>query len=257
MNDCHRIKELLVLHAEATLDAAQSREVNAHLAVCATCREEAGTLARIRGWLMDPELFAPEPDYAWQTLPQKLAARAAASTSAKRWLPANFDSFGWALSMAATLVISFGLVWLAHHSAPEPPAMPVASVAPAPGNEAFLKKIQSAYAREATTQYLNECQDLLLNVMRAEKSCKGKMYDVSFEVEQARQLLRRKRMLDVELQSPAIVHAKNLCDELEGFLVNLSTSDKCESPDKMHRMERFIQREKLLLRINVLQSELS
>jgi hypothetical protein len=93
--------------------------------------------------------------------------------------------------------------------------------------------------------------------MRAEKSCEGEKYDVSLEVAQARQLLRRKRMLDAELQSPAVAHAKSLCDELEGLLVNLSTSDRCESPDRVHRMERFIEREKLLLRINVLQSELS
>ena len=254
MNSCAKYREQFVLHMEGELDEARSRAVSEHLAVCEACREERGALAKVRGWLMDPELFSPAADLAWQSLPQRIAERANSISPAKRWLPSNFGSLGWALSMAATVVLCFGLVWWANRTAPEPP---VAATAPAPGNEAFLGKLQSAYAREATFQYLNECQDLLLNVMRAEKSCEGEMYDVSLEVAQARQLLRRKRMLDVELQSPAVTHAKNLCDELEGFLVNLSTSDRCESPDRVHRMERFIKREKLLLRINVLQSELS
>ena len=257
MNNCNQIRELLVMHTEAALDEIHERDVIDHLAGCAACRNEAAAIGKVRAWLKDSELFSPTVDYSWQALPERLTTRAKSVASAKRWLPANFGSIGWAASLAATAVLCFGLIWLTHRT---PPYQPVAALAPAvaaPGNEAFLKKMQSAYAREATAQYLSECQDLLLNIMRAEKSCKGEKYDVSVEVAQARQLLGRKRMLDAELESPSVVHAKSLCDELEGFLVNLSTSDKCESPDKMHRMERFIQRERLLLRINVLQSELS
>ena len=254
MNSCAKCREQLVLHIEGELGEAESRVVSEHLVVCEACREERKTLAKVRGWLTDPGLFSPEEDLVWQSLPQRMAGRAGSFRPAKRWLPSNFGSPGWAFSMAAAVALCFGLVWWVHRTAPE---QPVAATAPAPGNEAFLGRLQTAYAREATSRYLNECQDLLLHVMRAEKSCAGEMYDVSLEVTQARQLLRRKRMLDAELQSPAVAHAKNLCDELEGFLVNLSTSDRCESPDKVHRMERFIERERLLLRINVLQSELS
>ena len=257
MNNCDQIRELLVMHAEAALDENRERDVIDHLAGCPACRNEAAAIGKVQAWLKDSELFSPTADYSWQTLPERLTTRAKGVASAKRWLPANFGSLGWAASLAAMVVFCFGLIWLTHRT---PPYKSVAAPAPAsaaPGNEAFLKKMQSAYAREATAQYLSECQDLLLNIMRAEKSCESEKYDVSVEVAQARQLLGRKRLLDAELQSPAVVHAKNLCDELEGFLVNLSTSDKCESPDKMHRMERFIQRERLLLRINVLQSELS
>jgi len=254
MNSCEKCREQLVLHIEGELDKTESRAVSEHLEVCEACREERKALTKVRSLLMDPELFSPEADLAWQSLPQRMAQRAGSVSPATRWLPSNYGSLGWALSIAAAAVICFGLVWWAHQTAPQPP---VAAAAPAPGNEAFLGKLQSAYAREATSRYLSECQDLLLQVMRAEKSCEGEKYDVSLEVAQARQLLRSKRMLDAELRSPGVAHAKNLCDELEGFLVNLSTSDRCETPDKVHRMERFINRERLLLRINVLQSELS
>lgn len=254
MSNCDKFKQMLVLHAESALETQQAQEVGAHLAECAACRQEAVEIGRIREWLSDSELFAPESDYAWQILPQTLAARAQAEAAAKRWLPTNFGLRGWVFAFAATLVVCLGLVLLFHRP---PVVAPVAQVTPPPGNEAFLGKIQSAYAREATSQYLGECQDLLINVMRAEKGCNGNMFDVSLEVSRARRLLQRKRMLDADLAAPEVSSARSLCDELEEFLVSLSTSDKCESPDKMRRMERYIKREQLLLRINVLQSELS
>ncbi len=254
MDNCGKIKELLVLHSEDALDAPQSAEVREHLESCPNCKREAGEINQIRAWLADPEIFSPNQDLSWQILPRTLAARAKSLPTVKRWLPANFGSLGWTLSMAATIVLAFGSVWLVNRPRPEPE---VASMATAPGNAAFLGRMQNAYAREATALYLSECQDLLLSLMRAGKNCPGQNYDVSLEVERAQRLLQRKQLLEAELKSPDVERAKPLCDELENFLVNLSTSDRCETLDKMRRMESFIQREQLLLRISLLQSELS
>ncbi len=254
MNDCDKTAELLVLYAEGALEAPQSDAVRAHLALCSRCRQEAGAIGQIREYLTDPELFSPDPNYVWQLLPRTVAARAAKVHSAKWWLPANLGSLGWTLSLAAMTILAFGSIWLLNRPAPQPE---IAAASAAPGNAAFLGKMQIVYAREATAQYLSDCQDLLLTVMRAEKNCQGENYDVSLQVERARRLLQRKQLLNSELRSPHVARAKSLCDELENFLVNLSTSDRCESPEKMRRMESYIQTEQLLLRINLLQSELS
>jgi hypothetical protein len=246
--------ELLVLYAEGELDSPQRDEVRKHLEACMRCRAEVAKIGQIREWLADPGLFAPDTNYAWQLLPRTVAARAKSTARVKWWLPANLGSLGWTLSMAATILLAFGAVWLVNHSAPVPQ---IVATAPAPGNEAFLGKIQTAYAREATARYLSECQDLLLTIMRAGKNCDNENYDVSLEVARARELLQSKQLLESELSSPNVAPAKPLCDELENFLVNLSISDRCESPEKMRRMERFIREQQLLLRINLLQSELS
>ncbi len=254
MHDCGKIKELLVLYSERALDDASCAEVRDHLVTCPGCSREAGEIQEIRRRLADPQLFAPDPDYAWQLLPATLAARARVLGSAKRWLPWNSGSVVWTLSMAATLVLAFGAIWLANRQIPAPEPAPVVA---APGNDAFLHRMQAAYAREATAQYLSECQDLLLTLMRSGRKCQGNNYDVAFEVERAQRLIQRKQLLDSELKSPDIARAKSLCDELENFLVHLSTSSACESPDGMRRMESYIQKQQLLLRINLLQSELS
>ncbi len=255
MNDCERVKDLLVLYAEGEVPPEQKALVEDHLLRCAHCREEASGIERVRRWLGDPELFAPAEDYSWELLPRRLSEKALAPSASKRLLPRRPGLPAWALSLAATLSLICGLVWLMRRQAPEP-AAPVAN-AEAPGNAAFLAKIQSAHVRQMTAQYLAGCEDLLLNVMSAEKDCDGQKYNVAIEVDQARDLLRRKRLLDPELNTPEVAQAKNLCDELETFLINLSTSEKCETSDRLHGIERFIKKEQLLLRINVLQAELS
>jgi hypothetical protein len=117
--------------------------------------------------------------------------------------------------------------------------------------------MRTAYAREATAQYLSSCQDLLLDFVSSDKTCAGDRYDVSFEVTRARQLLDEKRMLDAQLQVPEVAHAKALCDELERFLVGLSMSQDCESDAAVRTMEQFIESKQLLFRIDLMQSGIS
>jgi hypothetical protein len=256
MNDCKSIRELLVLYSENELDAVQRAAVARHLPDCAGCRGELDSIGQVREMLAEPELFAPEPDYAWQILPATLAARAKNVPADGQTFTVKRSSLAWTFAMAATLVLSVGLVWRAHLQTPTPE--PVAGrQSVAPGNDAFLKRLQTAYVREETSKYLVECQDLLLNVVRAEQNCAGDKYDVSLEVVRARELLQRKRLLDPELDAPEVARARDLCDDLESFLVHLSTAEQCETSIGLQNMESFIQRQQLLLRINVLQSELS
>ena len=254
MNECKSIMDALVMHAEGILEAEDARMVDRHLAGCPACREEAERIRAVRAWLHDPELCAPRSDYAWQALPETLAARATAIPGSRaHW---NLGSLGWALSIAASLVLGFGIIYWSYRRAPNP-ASEAAGPAAAPGNAEFLSRIYGAHAREATAGYLSACQDLLVDTLRAESRCSDAGYDVSSEVERARSLLRSKRLLDQELRVPEVAHARGLCDELESFLLDLSTSQKCETPDSMRRMEEHIRKQQLLLRIRVLQGELS
>lgn len=252
MSKCNDIGDLLVLYSERALGEAEHREVEEHLAHCPECQDQARQIDQVRFGLMDPQLFEPEQDLTWQLLPQRLATRVQQAPAHRGWFPVNLGSFGWGLSLAASVLLACGLIWMANRQLPAPEPQIVAS-----GNETVLNRMQSLYAMEVTARYLTDCQDLLVNVVRAEPSCPEEMYDVSLEVVRARELLKRKRMLDAELSLPEVARAKGLCDEIESFLVNLSAAQECETSDELQRMGRFIERERLLLRISLLQSELS
>jgi len=241
----------LVLFAESELSPEESGEIEAHLESCAVCRGELKKFEAVRLALNDPGLFSSGSE-PWDLLPERIAARAVESRGPGRWIPSNFGTWAWAGTLAATLLLVLGVVGRLHQMAP----LPGASRAGA-GNREFVRQLASVYAKEATSRYLADCQDLLLNVMRAEQSCNGEKYDVSMEIERARELLKRKRLLEAELRDPGVARAKELCDELENLLVNMSTAQTCESGDTLRSLERFIQREQLMLRINLVRSELS
>jgi hypothetical protein len=255
MNNCDAVRDLLILFAEQELSPEEHRGVQEHLAQCEACRRELAGIESIRSALSDPDLFLPS-DYAWQSLPRALAARARDMTPVRRWVPSNLGSLGWAASLAASVLLAAGLIQVIkqRHSV-SPPTISHSQLPP--GNEPFLRRMESIYARDATARYLNECQDLLLNLVRVEQSCDRGGHDVSAEVARARELLQQKRMLDAELKTPEVARAKELCDQLENVLVDLSISDHCESSDKLRIMQRTIRKEQLLLRINLLKSELS
>jgi anti-sigma factor RsiW len=61
MDNCIRIKELLVLYAEGVLEAAEADGVREHIASCTACKREVSEIEQIRQWLTDPEVFSRAP----------------------------------------------------------------------------------------------------------------------------------------------------------------------------------------------------
>src|SRR5262249_6032886 len=184
-----------------------------HVRICPLCRAEAAKIDTVTSWLKDPDLFTAH-DYGWHSVPRALAARAQELNSRMSWIPSNLPSPLWAACVAASLLLGSGLIWMLNRPAPAPPLLTQRAGS---GNAAFLRQMESVHAREATARYLAECEVLLLNVVGAGKNCEGEKHDVSVEVDRARELLQRKRMLDLELRAPEVARAKDLCDQLETF----------------------------------------
>jgi hypothetical protein len=262
MSDCAEIREKLVLEAEGESQPGLAATIQKHLLECQSCATEAAGIREVRALLLDPSLFAPVDDERWGSLAERCASRSrpqndtallnARKVASSRWELSRFG-LRWALPLAACIVLGLGLVWMLRQQGP-----PVQMVfAPAPGNEAFLEKMNRQLATSATARYLSECQDLLVELLKADQTCRGKGYDMSREVTRARELLQTRRILESELSAPEVAPAKDLCDDLENLLVSVSLSRDCESPDKFRWMEGMIEKERLLLRIRLMQSEIS
>ena len=252
MHECEKVKSLLVLFVDGDVSHSERESVETHLRDCAACRSEAREIAGLVNFLADPVLFEPPADLRWQSLGGTLAARVRESGKSRGWLPLSLGRHGWAVCLGVIFLAAAAVITLMQRS-----FTPVALPHNPPGNVAFVERIGDAYAREAATRYLSECQDLLLELVRAAKPCDGETIDVSSEVIRARELLGRKRLLDAELDSAALIQARGLCDDLESFLVDLSVADRCETPGELGRMEQVIRSRQLLLRIHLVQSELS
>ncbi len=250
MNNCEAIREMLVLFAEEALGPGDSSLVKTHLAACEACRAELEQVRKMQAWLSDPELFQPNQDHSWELLPERLAAAARQKSRSRNLF--GWSVPRWAMGMAALLVLAAATTWKLQKPAQTPPE-PLPVVEPA-GNAAFLDRVGNMYEREVTEEYLVGCQDLLIDMMSSGDRCDGDQYDMSLAVARARRLLEKKRVLDVKPIAPDLAHTRGLCDELQNFLISVSTSQECESPDAFRSLEQFVEKEQLLLRIRLVHS---
>jgi anti-sigma factor RsiW len=103
--NCQQIEKLIHAHLDGELDAANTLEVDAHLADCPACYEAWRRLSALRGALQNQELRFPAPDRLRHNV---LAAIQRAETAERepvtggRW----FQQAGWAAA-AAVLIASF------------------------------------------------------------------------------------------------------------------------------------------------------
>ncbi|NOT33589.1 MAG: hypothetical protein HOP12_05385 [Candidatus Eisenbacteria bacterium] len=176
-----RWNERLSEHLDGTLDAATLREVDSHLAGCASCRAVRAELERVRdaARVMDP--IAPSRDL-WPAIEARLAARTAQAPLAAarpasdaepqrvlrlpgaRWWERRFSlGLPQALAAAVLLVaVAGGLSWLSMRQQPsrvvasrEPgpqslaPGAPAPSVSPGlssdPGADAVFASVDPRY----------------------------------------------------------------------------------------------------------------
>jgi hypothetical protein len=86
---CRRLRPALVDLAEGTLAAAAAREIQAHVAECASCRDDLDAMRGLTTELRDPALPDPPEDF-WRRQRQAIMRRVRttperAPTSSRRW----------------------------------------------------------------------------------------------------------------------------------------------------------------------------
>lgn len=120
MSACRELEVLVSLRAAAALEPDEELRVDAHLRVCASCRDEADRAAEVIGLARLPAATERErsaihavPDRALLRLHRREARRGAG----KRYLAA-----GAAIVAAAAIVLAPGLI---RHPAPVAPAVAV------------------------------------------------------------------------------------------------------------------------------------
>lgn len=122
MGDCQESRRLSAYH-DGELPVAEAQQVERHLSLCATCREELAELQRLSGWLADAALDVPSP-----SLESRLHRQVDRLTR-ERPLRRLADALAAAAAIIVT-VCGLQLWWRVEH----PPARP--ALAPAPWEHA-------------------------------------------------------------------------------------------------------------------------
>jgi anti-sigma factor RsiW len=261
-----------------------------HMDRCTACSGEAAavdaTLDAVRG------AFPGENHVDWDAFARETAQQARAASLADETAASQDDSLSvtpgkvirgpWnarlrrAMPVAAAIVAALGLGYLAARLTPPENATPPVNIAtlpaiPAPLPEVtapdgvtpatlmageLLRRTRLEMARADTAAYLDESHTLLASFTGLPVPCDGEKIDVSVESQVSSRLLRRKHLLDRDLDDVEIARARRLADEVGALLEEIAILQKCASPRQVEEIRKMMEQRQMMMRIKMLTDEL-
>lgn len=245
-----------LLAAEALFGAERAAALR-HVESCSSCRAEWQALRETLLLLAADPVRAAEPPLASGALLLRVHARLdanerAAARGARAWGAA------WRCALAASAGAAALLVPLRPAgrapAALAPPAPAVAEIA-LPADS--LRRLERNVARRQTARYLNEAEDVLVNVAAVLPRCaRGRApLDVGFEARRSRQLLAR-RALMVDLGERHVASAAPVLHDVERVLREVAALEDCVRPGDVEAIHRQLEERRLLMRITLVEREL-
>ena len=254
MNACREIRPLLECLAADEIAEDRRQAVEMHVSACPSCRRE---LAAWRALLK----AAAEPDAAldaemqavdWDEVSKQIVARAAGIGKAMRMTPRRRIFAFMPLAAAAVVLAVIGLAIffrLQSRRAVLPGAEGERSDA------AAVSRLQSSLAREETVTYLQKSQLMLTGLLKDCASEEMAPWEMRLVSRQAKELLLKKKYFQPllsELEWSKVRYVSERIDWLSYEILQLEDRQLC---DQVARLQRIMERERLLLKIRLVESE--
>ena len=279
---CGWARRAMPLKYYAALTVEDRKELDGHLAACSRCASDWEALRRALD-AADPETVFPmesRVDWDRQARDTVMRARAAAAAGAEGRAAAPLPgaplpgvsrrpvlaalpaAARWAALAAAALVAVLLVTGRPGRRASGPAGhAPPGASADQPTAESVRESaalIETRLARRGATRYLTDSRVLLLNLVQAPARCRKAdgEYDITFEKEKSRDLLRRKNLHEGNLDTLRDRRLADLVGQMESLLIQVASLGDCASARQLHDLREQIERRQILLRIDLLTREM-
>jgi hypothetical protein len=227
---------ILRLYDEST--PAEARRIDAHVAICATCRESWGELVETLKLVDTAD--APEPGPAferlvWARVQQALPAPAASRWSPRQWMPA----FG--LAAAVIVAVAIGYEWNGGER--------LAPVSP----DAAAAAARERVLLTALDGHFEQAEMLLVELMNAPEAGADQM---AFRRATADDLVASGRLYRATAEDTGDVQFARMLDDLESVLIDLARSPETADQHEMESLRTRIGDEDLLFKVRAVTSDL-
>lgn len=259
MSECKVRREEWVAFLSHELDAAEERALTGHLASCRSCRDEVKALKVLFG---EADAFREETRAAlacvdWEALPSRIAARLPERPLREPRLAARFRTLVWnpglrpALAgLLAGIILGGAAVFFALRK-PSIPGAPADYFA----SGEFLDQVELELARRQTLDYLERSQYLFLDVLDRSGESGPAGLDTPASLE-ARELITRKKYLNPQLDKFGMAKAKDLCDQIELLVFELSQLSPEVGAAEVERIQTMVRDGRFLMKIRLVKKEL-
>lgn len=234
-----------------------------HLDKCPDCQEE---LQETENVIKGADSLQADIDQAlasvdWEALPAEITEtvfQEEKASSRKGWL-AGF--LGWMSQpklrpVYAGILVGVLVGSLATILVFQSPWLNKAGEAGFSVSQDFLDRVDLEMARRETLDYLDKSQYLLLDFVRYSPEGETELWKDEFTVNQARDLLSKKKYINPQLDKLRMAKAKAICDQIEFLFYELTQVKDELTKEDLERIQRLIEEKQLLLKINLLKKEL-
>lgn len=274
---CGWARQAMPLRYYSALTVKEGEALDRHLASCPGCASDWETMRRALD-AADPEtVFPTEAEVDWDRQARDTVARA--RTAAAAGIPGSSDAYSpdrwrrplttlvpaaarWAVLAAAALVAVL-LVngWPGRRAAGPAGGSPPPVSGELPSAESVRESaamIETRLARRGATRYLTDSRVLLLNLVQAPARCRRTdgEFDITFEKEKSRELLRRKNLHEGNLDTLRDRRLADLVGQLESVLIQVASLGDCASARQIHELREQIEKRQILLRIDLFTREM-
>jgi predicted anti-sigma-YlaC factor YlaD len=250
-----RWRERVSLLAAGAAEPAEEAAVRAHLDGCAACRADLARSSEMLAELGRDPVRTAEVPVPLEHLVRRVQARLDAPPAAPafRWAYGATAAAGLAAAALALAVVP-GLL---ERQAPAPPATIAEKVPDDGAPDDVVARMERRLSRDQAARYLDEAQDVLVTVAGHPADCERdhERVDVGEEARRSRELLAR-RALMVELGGDEVASARPLLDDVEGLLREVAALPACARADSLDAIHRQMQRRNVLMKIDLLTTEL-
>jgi hypothetical protein len=259
MNDCRIYRDQWVAFLSRELGPEEERTMSAHLGACPRCRKEVEALRALfdEADSVREETRAALASVDWETLPSRIAARLPERSAPESRFRERYRPGLWSPRLRPALAgLLLGLLLggtamffaLRKPSAPRPAAEFFAS-------GEFLDQVEIELARRQTLSYLDKSQYLFLDVLDrtagSESAAQGALTS-----REAQDLIARKKYLNPQLDKFRMAKAKDLCDQIELLVFELSQISSEVSAAEIERIQGMVRDRQLLMKIRLVKKEL-
>jgi len=263
MRGCKDFKKNIVAFLSGELAGEEKENFISHLETCPDCQEE---LRDTEGLMKSADSYQTDIDQAlasvdWEALPAKITEtvfRVEEMPSRKGRLT---DFLGWMSQpklrpVYAGILVGLLIGSLATILVFQSPWLKKAGGAGFMVSQDFLDRVDLEMARRETLDYLDKSQYLLLDFVRYSPEGEAELWKDEFTVNQARDLLSKKKYINPQLDKLRMAKAKAICDQIEFLFYELTQVKDDLTREDLERIQRLIEEKQLLLKINLLKKEL-
>lgn len=254
MKACREFRRDLEWLAADELSGARRQALEKHLGSCPACRME---LEVWRSLLADADIPAAEAEAAasgvdWTAFSGRiLAAAEGRHVAAQR--PALALSPAWLAAAAALAAVAgLGLFFLGRFTAAIVPAPPGRE-----GLASAVTQLQSGLARQEAVSYLQQSQLMFVDML---KDCPGEemaVMDLRLYSRQAKELLLRKKYIEQNLPPVEWLRMRPVSERIDWLNYEILQLEERGLCGQIQRLQRLLENERLLLKIRLLERELS